>query len=63
MMDGTDEEAQIVFNGLYNTINAISEVGWLAQGRDISQHLKTIVSSIVCGLCEDYCLNLLQQSI
>lgn len=55
-MDGTAKEAQIVFNGLYNSINAISEEGLLAQGSDISQHLKAIVSSIVCGLFEDILL-------
>nr|BAJ39816.1 ent-kaurene synthase [Liochlaena subulata] len=42
LMDGTAEEAQIVFNGLYNTLNAMTQEGTLAQGRDIGQHLQKI---------------------
>ncbi|CAM6082817.1 unnamed protein product [Calypogeia fissa] len=42
LMDGTSEEAKILFNGLYNTLNAMTQEGILAQGRDIGQHLRNI---------------------
>nr|UPQ49777.1 ent-kaurene synthase [Pallavicinia lyellii] len=42
LMDGTTEEAKKTFNGLYNSLNAMTQEGIIAQGRDIGVHLRKI---------------------
>ena len=47
MMDGTAEEAQILFHGMFDTINEMIQEGTYAQGHNIGQCVHEIVSSLL----------------
>lgn len=44
------KRATILFRGLYETVNAIAAEAYIAQGRDVSHHLRSYVSSTLLEL-------------
>jgi hypothetical protein len=44
MVEGLSAKATVLFAGLYNTVNSISQEACLVQGRDVSHHLRYFVS-------------------
>lgn len=46
LVQGLPERAKILFNGLYDTVNAIAADALITQGRDVSYHLRIYVSEL-----------------
>ncbi|KAH8966273.1 hypothetical protein BDL97_03G016600 [Sphagnum fallax] len=44
LVEGLSTTATVLFSGLYNTVNSISQEAYLVQGRDVSHHLRYFVS-------------------
>lgn len=44
LVEGLSAKATVLFSGLYNTVNSISQEAYLVQGRDVSHHLRYFVS-------------------
>jgi hypothetical protein len=40
LVEGLSAKATVLFSGLYNTVNSISQEAYLVQGRDVSHHLR-----------------------
>ncbi|KAH8967051.1 hypothetical protein BDL97_03G057700 [Sphagnum fallax] len=40
LVEGLSAKAKVLFSGLYNTVNSISQEAYLVQGRDVSHHLR-----------------------
>nr|BEH00593.1 isoprene synthase [Calohypnum plumiforme] len=41
LVQGLPERARVLFNGLYETVNAIAAEAFITQGRDVSHHLRS----------------------
>jgi len=46
LVQGLPERARVLFNGLYETVNAIAAEAFIAQGRDVSHHLRSYVRKL-----------------
>ena len=44
LVSGLPDGAQILYNGLYKTVNAFTEEAYIPQNRDVSHHLRHFVS-------------------